>query len=111
MVTQGRGRRRRRIVDRAQAEISTTSPSAAPPRTSVPLEQLLQPTMDEIDAIASQGAGSRRVPTGFTELDELTQGLHPGQMVVTRRGPVAGQGPGPWTHRFRRRRAGPPWAR
>ena len=49
---------------------STTSPSAAPPRTSVPLEELLQPTMDEIDAIASNGGIARGVPTGFTELDE-----------------------------------------
>ena len=31
----------------------------------VPLEDLLQPTMDEIDAIASQGGLARGVPTGF----------------------------------------------
>ena len=64
------------IVDRAQAEIYDVTER----RTSedfVPLEQLLQPTMDEIDAIASQGGLSKGVPTGFTELDELTQGLHP----------------------------------
>ena len=38
--------------------------------------------MDEIDAIASQGGIARGVPTGFAELDEVTNGLHPGQMIV-----------------------------
>ncbi len=78
------------IVDRAQAEIYDVTER----RTSedfVPLEQLLQPTMDEIDAIASQGGLSKGVPTGFTELDELTNGLHPGQMVVVAARPGMGK--------------------
>jgi replicative DNA helicase len=78
------------IVDRAQAEIY----DVAERRTSedfVPLEELLQPTMDEIDAIASQGGISRGVPTGFTELDETTNGLHPGQMVVIAARPGMGK--------------------
>lgn len=78
------------IVDRAQAEIYDVTER----RTSedfVPLEQLLQPTMDEIDAIASQGGISRGVPTGFTELDELTNGLHPGQMIVVAARPGMGK--------------------
>ncbi len=69
------------IVDRAQAEIYDVTER----RTSedfVALETLLQPTMDEIDAIASSGGISRGVPTGFTELDEVTNGLHPGQMII-----------------------------
>jgi replicative DNA helicase len=78
------------IVDRAQAEIY----DVAERRTSedfVPLEELLQPTMDEIDAIASQGGLSRGVPTGFTELDEVTNGLHPGQMIVIAARPGMGK--------------------
>ncbi|WP_167108109.1 replicative DNA helicase [Mycobacterium sp. DL592] len=78
------------IVDRAQAEIYDVTER----RTSedfIPLEQLLQPTMDEIDAIASQGGISRGVPTGFTELDELTNGLHPGQMIVVAARPGMGK--------------------
>ena len=80
------------IVDRAQAEIYDVTER----RTSedfVPLEQLPQPTMDEIDAIASQGGLSKGVPTGFTELDELTRGLHPGQMVVVAARPGMGKAP------------------
>ncbi len=78
------------IVDRAQAEIYDVTER----RTAedfVPLEELLQPTMDEIDAIASAGGISRGVPTGFTELDELTNGLHPGQMIVIAARPGMGK--------------------
>ncbi|MBU3749374.1 MAG: replicative DNA helicase [Mycobacterium sp.] len=78
------------IVDRAQAEIYDVTER----RTSedfVSLESLLQPTMDEIDAIASQGGIARGVPTGFTELDEVTNGLHPGQMIVIAARPGMGK--------------------
>ena len=78
------------VVDRAQAEIY----DVADRRLSedfVPLEDLLQPTMDEIDAIASSGGISRGVPTGFTELDEETNGLHPGQMIIVAARPGVGK--------------------
>ncbi|WP_085184813.1 replicative DNA helicase [Mycobacterium sp. IEC1808] len=93
------------IVDRAQAEIY----DVADRRMSedfVPLEDLLQPTMDEIDAIASSGGVSRGVLTGFTELDEVTNGLHPGQMIIVAARPGVGKAlalktplptPGGWT--------------
>jgi replicative DNA helicase len=44
----------------------------------VALEDLLQPTMDEIDAIHSGGAQSVGAPAGFAELEEVTTGLHGG---------------------------------
>jgi replicative DNA helicase len=78
------------VVDRAQAEVYAVTDG----RTSedfVVLEDLLQPTMDEIDAIASQGGVARGVPTGFTELDEVTNGLHPGQMIVVAARPGVGK--------------------
>ncbi len=78
------------VVDRAQAEIYDVTERRAG-EDFVPLEALLQPTMDEIDAIASAGGISRGVPTGFTELDELTNGLHPGQMIVIAARPGAGK--------------------
>ena len=69
------------VVDRAQAEMYEVTDRRLS-EDFVPLEDLLQPTMDEIDAIASNGGLARGVPTGFTELDEVTNGLHPGQMIV-----------------------------
>ena len=56
-----------------------------------PLEDLLQPTMDEIDAIASHGGIARGVPTGFVELDDVTNGLHPGQMIIVAARPGVGK--------------------
>ncbi|MBP1818300.1 replicative DNA helicase [Mycobacterium sp. OAE908] len=78
------------IVDRAQAEIYDVAEGRAS-EDFVPLEQLLQPTMDEIDAIASQGGLARGVPTGFVELDDVTNGLHPGQMIVIAARPGMGK--------------------
>ncbi len=78
------------VVDRAQAEIYDVTERRAT-EDFVVLEQLLQPTMDEIDAIASQGGIARGVPTGFVELDEVTNGLHPGQMIVVAARPGVGK--------------------
>jgi replicative DNA helicase len=78
------------VVDRAQAEMYEVTER----RTTedfVALEHLLQPTMDEIDAIASNGGLAQGVATGFTELDELTNGLHPGQMIVVAARPGVGK--------------------
>ncbi|OLT85759.1 replicative DNA helicase [Mycobacterium syngnathidarum] len=78
------------VVDRAQAEIYDVTERRAS-EDFVALEDLLQPTMDEIDAIASQGGLSRGVPTGFTEFDEVTNGLHPGQMIIIAARPGVGK--------------------
>ncbi len=78
------------VVDRAQAEIYEVTERRLS-EDFVPLEDLLQPTMDEIDAIASGGGLSRGVPTGFHELDELTNGLHAGQMIIVAARPGMGK--------------------
>jgi replicative DNA helicase len=78
------------VVDRAQAEIYDVTDRRLS-EDFVPLEDLLQPTMDEIDAIASNGGLARGVPTGFTELDEVTNGLHPGQMIIVAARPGVGK--------------------
>ncbi len=78
------------IVDRAQAEIYEVTER----RTTedyVVLEELLQPTMDEMDAIASRGGMSAGVPTGFADLDTLTNGFHPGQMIIMAARPGVGK--------------------
>src|SRR3954453_5979718 len=55
------------------------------------LEDILQPTMDELDAIASRGGVSRGVPTGIRDLDELTNGLQAAQMIVIAPRPGVGK--------------------
>jgi replicative DNA helicase len=78
------------VVDRAQAAIYEVSERRMS-EDYVSLEELLQPTMDEIDAIASRGGSSLGVPTGFTDLDETTNGLHPGQMIIVAARPGVGK--------------------
>ncbi|RCW47078.1 replicative DNA helicase [Halopolyspora algeriensis] len=78
------------VVDRAQAAIYDVTER----RTSedyAALEDLLQPTMDEIDAIASRGGESQGIATGFNDLDAVTNGLHPGQMVIVAARPGVGK--------------------
>jgi replicative DNA helicase len=78
------------VVDRAQAEIYEVTERRMS-EDYVRLEQLLQGTMDEIDAISSRGGASIGVPTGFAELDQITNGLHAGQMVVIAARPAIGK--------------------
>ena len=97
------------VVDRAQAEIYDVTEDRGS-EDMVALEDLLQPTMDEIDAIQSGGGQSRGVPTGFAELDEVTTGLHGGQMIIVAARPGQGKSNWHWTRRCRHRPGGPRWA-
>lgn len=77
------------VVDRAQAEIYEVTER----RTTedyVRIEDLLQPTMDELDRI-QMNDGHGGVPTGFEHLDEMLHGLHPGQMIVIAGRPGSGK--------------------
>ena len=78
------------VVDRAQAEIYAVTER----RTSedyVPLSEIMEGTLDEIEAIGSRGGSMVGVPTGFTDLDSLTNGLHPGQLIVVAARPGLGK--------------------
>ncbi|MCZ0730591.1 replicative DNA helicase [Mycolicibacterium iranicum] len=78
------------VVDRAQAEVYDVTEDRGSD-DMVALEDLLQPTMDEIDAIQAGGGQGQGVPTGFADLDEVTTGLHAGQMVIVAGRPGQGK--------------------
>jgi replicative DNA helicase len=78
------------VVDRAQAAVYEVTERRMS-EDYIALEELLQPTMDEIDAIASRGGVAAGVPTGFVDLDAVTNGLHPGQMVIVAARPGIGK--------------------
>ncbi|KUO08669.1 replicative DNA helicase [Streptomyces sp. DSM 15324] len=78
------------IVNRAQAEIYAVTEQ----RTSedyLPLGDIMEGALDEIEAIGSRSGEMTGVPTGFTDLDSLTNGLHPGQMIVIAARPAMGK--------------------
>ncbi|MEY4380243.1 MAG: replicative helicase [Actinomycetota bacterium] len=77
------------VVDQAQAEIYQVTER----RTSedyIQLAQLLPDALDEIEKI-SKGVVGEGVKTGFKDLDSLTNGLHPGNMVVLAARPAVGK--------------------
>ena len=78
------------VVDRAQAEVYDVT-QRRPSEEFVVLEDLLQPTMDELDAIQSGDGLSGGVPTGFADIDELTTGLHGGQLILAAGRPGSGK--------------------
>ncbi|SDR92916.1 replicative DNA helicase [Paraoerskovia marina] len=78
------------IVNNAQAEVySVTERRAA--EDYVPLGDIIGGTVDEIEAAGHRGEGMVGVPTGFADLDRLTNGLHPGQMIVLAARPAIGK--------------------
>lgn len=68
-------------VQRARSFIDDAA-SNSTSRHFTELFDLLQPTMDELDAIASQGGTARNIPTGFDDLDAITNGLPAGSLTV-----------------------------
>ncbi|MEN5073109.1 replicative DNA helicase [Isoptericola cucumis] len=78
------------IVNTAQSEIYAVTER----KTSedyLPLAEIIGGTMDEIEAAGHRGEGMTGVPTGFADLDRLTNGLHPGQMIVIAARPAMGK--------------------
>lgn len=78
------------VVDRAQAEVYEVTER----RTSedyAPLSDIMQGTLNEIEAISNRDGEMVGVPTGFAELDSLTNGLHPGQLVILAARPALGK--------------------
>ncbi|WP_153395657.1 replicative DNA helicase [Ornithinicoccus halotolerans] len=78
------------IVNLAQAEVYGVADKRGGEDYTI-LGELLEPTMDEIEHAAGTAGEMIGVPTGFTDLDELTNGLHPGQMVIVAARPAMGK--------------------
>lgn len=57
----------------------------------VPIADVLDDTLEELDLITQNGGLAQGVPTGITNLDKLTNGLHPGQMVIIAARPGVGK--------------------
>ncbi|WP_392543633.1 replicative DNA helicase [Oryzobacter telluris] len=78
------------IVNRAQAEVYSVAEKRGGEDYHV-LADILDDTLTEIEAASGRTDEMTGVPTGFIELDELTNGLHPGQMIVVAARPAVGK--------------------
>ena len=78
------------VVDRAQAEVYEVTER----RTSedyLPLSAIMGDALTEIEAISNRDGEMVGVPTGFADLDPLTNGLHPGQLIMIAARPSIGK--------------------
>ncbi len=78
------------IVDQAQAEVFKIADKRGG-EDYAPLSDIMDGVLDEIEAIGNREAGLYGVPTGFADLDELTNGLHSGQMIIVAARPAMGK--------------------
>jgi replicative DNA helicase len=78
------------IVDRAEAEVYGITDRRVSEDYQA-LSEIMPGALEEIEAIGSRGGGLTGVPTGFADLDALTNGLHPGQMIVIAARPALGK--------------------
>ena len=76
-------------VDAAQAEVYQVTESRMT-EDYVQLSELLPAALDEIEAISS-GVAEEGVKSGFRDLDALTNGFHPGNMIVLADRPAVGK--------------------
>lgn len=78
------------LVNSAQAEIYAVSGNQEV-EDYVPLNDAVSAAIDEIEAAKHNDGSMTGVPTGFRELDELTNGLHPGQLIIVAARPAIGK--------------------
>ena len=78
------------IVNAAQEEIYAVADKRGGDDYAV-LGDVLEATVDEIEHASGRLGEMTGVPTGFTDFDNLTNGLHPGQMIVVAARPAVGK--------------------
>ena len=76
-------------VDQAQAEVFAVT-ERRESEDYIQLAQLLPSALDEIEKISS-GVAGEGVKSGFKDLDALTNGFHPGNMIVLAARPAVGK--------------------
>jgi len=78
------------LVNSAQAEIYSVT-GADQAEDYVPLSSAVAEAVHEIEKAGQHDGGMVGVPTGFTELDEKTNGFAPGQMIIVAARPAMGK--------------------
>ena len=78
------------LVNNAQAEIYSVT-GAEQAEDYVPLTIAVDAAVEEIEAARGRDGQMTGIPTGFSGLDALTNGLHPGQMIIIAARPAMGK--------------------
>ncbi|KQV25896.1 replicative DNA helicase [Yonghaparkia sp. Root332] len=78
------------LVNNAQAEIYAVA-GGTQSEDYVPLTEAVNEAIDEIEAARGRDGSMTGVPTGFADLDALTNGLHAGQLILIAARPALGK--------------------
>src|SRR6478735_9344527 len=78
------------IVNAAQAEVYAVADKRGGEDYHA-IGDVIEATVDEIEVASGRSGEMTGVPTGFTDFDALTNGLHPGQMIVIAARPAMGK--------------------
>ncbi|MGO1504982.1 MAG: replicative DNA helicase [Brachybacterium sp.] len=78
------------VINEAQAQIYAVT-ERGQSEDFLPLGEVIDETLNAIEATQNRGGQVTGVPTGFAEFDELTQGLHGGQMIIFAGRPAMGK--------------------
>lgn len=78
------------LIDQAQAEVMAVTDR----QSQSDYEQIgvsIEKTVDELQELQKNGKSQNGVPTGFYDLDKLTNGLQPGQLIIIAARPAMGK--------------------
>ncbi|MFE4581734.1 replicative DNA helicase [Streptomyces chartreusis] len=79
------------ICDQAQNAVYTATEVSRPDEEDLPLGDVMEGMLDELDAIQNRKDEITGVPTGLRDLDSLTNGLQQGQLIVIAARPAMGK--------------------
>ncbi|MEB2341205.1 MAG: replicative DNA helicase [Flavobacteriia bacterium] len=78
------------LLDRTEQEMYAVT-SGNLKRNYEPMSDLIQGAIAQIEATKNKGGGMSGVPTGFTQLDKLTAGWQPSDMIIIAARPAMGK--------------------
>ncbi len=78
------------VVDGAQAEIFSVT-ERRNTEDYLSIGDVMEHTLEQVEASSSRDGQMLGIPTGFRELDDLTGGFQPGQMIVIAARPAVGK--------------------
>jgi replicative DNA helicase len=78
------------LIDEAESKIFLVAQARAR-EGFTRIKELLWPTMERIEALQHGGQTVTGVPTGFTDLDELTSGFQPADLIIVAARPSMGK--------------------
>ncbi|MEY4424219.1 MAG: hypothetical protein RLZZ258_1322 [Actinomycetota bacterium] len=78
------------LVNQAQSDVYAVTRGATK-EDIVDLNTSIEAAIHEIEQAQSRGGDMVGVPTGFAELDEMTHGLHGGQLIILAARPAVGK--------------------